>query len=267
VQELDVARATAERLAKEAALLKADNETLSSQCTLRSQHCVLLVEDNRRLLGQVASLKQQVGSQGGAARCTAALLSVWHQLGAALVLTGPRAAWVEIGGQLPAGQTTSPHAQFLITLPLTHPPEPAPRSWLVWRLRRVHVPRRQQRLLPSQRPPSHRWWSGRALSGRTRGKLAGSQQQSAGSPAEQALAARRRPRAVHVMRGVRAPAIKLAPRSHQLRAWRLMRLRQHCARRCSCGSSGLVCEAGRSSAAGLLTCDALAALAASHIHL
>lgn len=59
-QELDLSRAEASRMLEESELLRSENAALGTQCDLRAQHCVLLVEDNRRLLAQVAALQLKV---------------------------------------------------------------------------------------------------------------------------------------------------------------------------------------------------------------
>lgn len=60
LQELDLARSKAEELRRERDRMAADQQARSEQARSRSQHCLVLIEDNKRLMGTVAALRSQV---------------------------------------------------------------------------------------------------------------------------------------------------------------------------------------------------------------
>ncbi|GFR49640.1 hypothetical protein Agub_g11690 [Astrephomene gubernaculifera] len=65
IQELDEARASSKVLREENKELAADNAHLKGQVESRSQHCMTLIGENKRLLEQVAELRLQLQRQQG----------------------------------------------------------------------------------------------------------------------------------------------------------------------------------------------------------
>ncbi|KAG2443336.1 hypothetical protein HYH02_009401 [Chlamydomonas schloesseri] len=65
VQELDEARASSKAMREENKVLAADNSSLKSQVESRSQHCMTLIGENKRLLEQVAELRSQLQKNQG----------------------------------------------------------------------------------------------------------------------------------------------------------------------------------------------------------
>ncbi|KAG2492846.1 hypothetical protein HYH03_009000 [Edaphochlamys debaryana] len=65
IQELDDARAASKSLREENKELASDNTHLKQQVESRSQHCMTLIGENKRLLEQVAELRVQLQRQQG----------------------------------------------------------------------------------------------------------------------------------------------------------------------------------------------------------
>lgn len=65
IQELDEARASSKALREENTQLVNDNANLKQQLDSRSQHCMTLIGENKRLLGQVSELRMQLQKQQG----------------------------------------------------------------------------------------------------------------------------------------------------------------------------------------------------------
>ncbi|GIL62486.1 hypothetical protein Vafri_16699 [Volvox africanus] len=65
IQELDEAKAASKALREENKELAADNTHLKQQVESRSQHCMTLIGENKRLLEQVAELRMQLQKQQG----------------------------------------------------------------------------------------------------------------------------------------------------------------------------------------------------------